>query len=103
MRDPGLFARLFARPGADPHADGNAAHVRHALGDHADPVAEHGALDIAYFVRAPAAAGHGCLHPYCTALHECYTEIVRQPIVGMELADIQAALGALPDAPPAFR
>ena len=34
---------------------------------------------------------------------ECYTEIVRQPIVGMELADIQAALGALSDAPPAFR
>jgi len=40
---------------------------------------------------------------YCTALDECYTEIVRQPIVGMELADIQAALGALSDAPPAFR
>ena len=28
---------------------------------------------------------------------------MRQPIVGMELADIQAGLGALPDAPPAFR
>jgi len=54
-------------------------------------------------VGAPAAAGHGCLHPYCTALDECYTEIVRQPIVGMELADIQAALGALSDAPPSFR
>src|SRR5579863_2822037 len=103
MRDTGLCERLFTRPGADPHADGDAAHMRHAFGDHAHTVRQHGALDIANFVRAPAAAGHRCLHFYCTALDECYTEIVRQPIVGMELADIQAALRALSDAPPAFR
>src|SRR5882724_4160931 len=67
MRNSSFFERLFARPRADPNADGNAAHVRHLFGDDSNAVGEHGSLNVADFVGAPAAAGHGYLHPYCTA------------------------------------
>src|SRR5207245_8030818 len=42
----------------------------------------------------------GHRHSHCTPHPKCYTEVMPQAIVGMELVDIQAALG---DTLPTFR
>ncbi len=90
MRDAALIDRLFARPRADPDSNGDAAHVRHLLRDHANAVRQDGAFNIADFDAWP------CKLP----VYHAKIGAMPQSIVGMELTDIQQALGSTE---PAFR
>ena len=100
VRKTGLVQFFFARTGADPDPDRDAAHVRHPLGDDADTVGRalrarsRGSCERRVWasnsILPRAACGAGML----------FWKVCRKAIVGMELADLAAALG--PDQP-AFR